>query len=331
MEYDLKVPKGISLKGELVSPEDAKKGGDYYCPGCQQRLVLRKGQVNRAHFTHPATSECSGETILHKTAKLLIAEVVNKFIENEISPVIDRTCKTCTTVTKQSLPATLTSAQLERKLSSGFIVDVALMIGDEIVSGIEIKVTHEVDEHKQTNIGLPFLELLADDVINDPMFWIPSIDAYQEYECPCCEKNKKVYWNYLKQISRETNVCLPTSIFRAATRECFRDNCKTEFLIFDWPGRINGNPPPEEKPHTIQYRYSKTTKETTWVDTCPACKTIVGAFFYKSLCLREEPSQFTDESYRLDMTEIATWFMASGWPSYTDRVMALIKASESEL
>jgi hypothetical protein len=41
----LKVPLAFNENGQIVKPEDARKGTNYICPGCGDKLTLRKGNV----------------------------------------------------------------------------------------------------------------------------------------------------------------------------------------------------------------------------------------------------------------------------------------------
>jgi competence CoiA-like predicted nuclease len=63
----------------LVRSEPATKGQPFACPGCGDPLVFRAGEVRARHFAHRATGICTSETVLHATAKRLVAESVARF------------------------------------------------------------------------------------------------------------------------------------------------------------------------------------------------------------------------------------------------------------
>ncbi len=313
---DLTVPMARNHAGQMVSPECAEKGNTYTCPSCEITLVLRKGERNRVHFSHPHNSTCSNETILHKIAKYLIVEVITDFSSTGISPIIIRKCPHCLNETNEQLSEHITSAAIEKTLSTGFKVDVAIYVEKIITAAIEIKHTHAVGDEKQQTIGLPFLELLAQDVLENSVVWKPNLDEFPSFECQDCLETKQIFWKYLNSLSRITKISLPRAHFRATGFTCWNEACLAEYLVFDWPERKEGKEPPViDRPSTIQYRYSKTTGSKSWVNTCPQCKKMLGEFYWPALC--DERSVDTQESYQTDMLDLAIRYVSSGWPSYS--------------
>lgn len=65
-------------QGELVTPDDTRleMGAQCGCTciGCDEPLILRRGEKNRWHFAHRAGTSCGGETYIHKVVKAWIAE-----------------------------------------------------------------------------------------------------------------------------------------------------------------------------------------------------------------------------------------------------------------
>ena len=316
----LKVPLGKDDQGGLINPEHAIKEERYRCPSCLDDLVLRKGVKKVPHFSH-SSNTCSQESILHITAKYLIAEVCNDYLKTGIPPNIKRQCPTCTTRTTQSLETIdFDKVLVEKKLKTGFIADVALLKEEQVTCVLEIKATHAVDDHKKSSLGTPFLELNAVDVIASSMVWSPIQDTLSTFECLSCTDANTRYWRYLQSVAKDTKCWLPKgNIFRVTGFECWRDECKTEFLVFDWPKSHEGREPPEKRPHTLKYRVSKMAGTSYWANCCPSCDSIVGEFYLPPLC--SEESVDTQESYTYDMSELARRFDGSGWPSYTEKAM----------
>lgn len=61
--------------GTRVIAVDAVRGVDYFCPECNEQVILKRGAVKIAHFAHRHDSTCSytaEETELHRRAKLEI-------------------------------------------------------------------------------------------------------------------------------------------------------------------------------------------------------------------------------------------------------------------
>jgi competence CoiA-like predicted nuclease len=72
MSLELLVPVALDNNRSLIKPESAEKGNNYFCPACGEPVILKKGDVRVPHFAHKISETCNQETIIHKTAKLLI-------------------------------------------------------------------------------------------------------------------------------------------------------------------------------------------------------------------------------------------------------------------
>ena len=81
-----RIPMGaIDFENNYVSPSDALKGKTYKCIECNNRVILRKGDIRIHHFAHyTQTNTCNyydhpNESQIHKDAKLLLAKLlINK-------------------------------------------------------------------------------------------------------------------------------------------------------------------------------------------------------------------------------------------------------------
>jgi len=63
---------------EYVLPYKADKNKNYKCIGCQQKVILKKGNIRKCHFAHHSQTQCSyyehpNESELHKEAKYKLA------------------------------------------------------------------------------------------------------------------------------------------------------------------------------------------------------------------------------------------------------------------
>lgn len=72
-----------NANGELIqayqaSKQKDKNGEEYYCPACNGKLVLKKGNIMIAHFAHHQHADCAifseGETLPHLKGKQLLLE-----------------------------------------------------------------------------------------------------------------------------------------------------------------------------------------------------------------------------------------------------------------
>lgn len=185
---DLLVPAGLTAAGELVKPTEAVKGLVYLCPVCRSELIIRRGPINRPHFAHRAEFTCSSESILHQTAKLMIAQA----IKGDELPVIRRICAECHQIYKQPLPRDrVDQVKLEYPFR-GFVLDLALLNRGEVVAAIEINVTHGIGGRKAQDLRIPFLELSGQDVVDQPLTWYPLIDRFLPGHCPKCQRKKRL-------------------------------------------------------------------------------------------------------------------------------------------
>lgn len=72
-----------TFSGEYCRPGNASKDKSYKCAECDQRVILRKGEIRRPHFAHYSKRECSyyehpNESQIHKDAKYRMAEILKK-------------------------------------------------------------------------------------------------------------------------------------------------------------------------------------------------------------------------------------------------------------
>jgi hypothetical protein len=156
-----RVPVARDARGRLVTPEEASRGGVHACPACEGVVDLHAGGKKRRHFHHRATT-CSAETALHAAAKLLVARAVEGWLSGGPPVVFDRCCaaRGCAARTRQPIPRKVARVELEHRLASGHVVDVALLASGVAlpVAAVEIVVTHEVDEEKTREMGVPWIE-----------------------------------------------------------------------------------------------------------------------------------------------------------------------------
>lgn len=85
----------------------------------------------------------------------------------------------------------------------------------------------------------------------------------------------------VEKIAQDTDVKLPSGYgYRYAPYTCWK--CGTEIVVFKWcHGRIEGEieKPPVPIPRTIQERYTSTSDETYWANTCIHCDSVQGDWF----------------------------------------------------
>jgi hypothetical protein len=165
------VPLGIDPAGTPVRPALAQKKVVYRCPGCSEELILKKGTVRVPHFSHHGDSNCNPETMLHKAGKAVISNVIANMVKGlGLFPLLSW-IHGCGQPYSGTFPGNATGSQEEYRLPSGRVLDVAVFFGDGNIFGVEIYVTHLVDDEKKSVLELPWIELDAKQLIEDPLNW----------------------------------------------------------------------------------------------------------------------------------------------------------------
>jgi len=120
--------------------------------------------------------------------------------------------------------------------------------------------------------------------------------------------------NTVEKIAQDTDVTLPSGYgYRYAPYACWK--CDKEIIVFKWcHGRIEGEieEPPAPIPKTIKERYTSTSDETYWANTCPHCDSVQGDWF---LSVEPDSPFFTlheiedsKESFDNDMVSVAEYY-----------------------
>lgn len=309
---NVKISYAFDAKGQLIKIDDAEKKGKYYCPLCNNPVIVRKGDIRVHHYSHKISEICSQESAIHKIAKLLIQKLISDWKKGSISaPIINRTCFVCNKPIPQPLPDKVEKAELEVKLSNGSIVDVVLLGSDIPLAGIEVRVSHKVDEIKKNSLPIPFIEVDGFRIIENQNPIDLLVDYFNPITCNKCKKILNTFNARSKKVSEDSKIPIPETFYRYAIIRCWK--CGKKILVFTWPNQssFDQNPPQRnQKPKTIQYRFSKTVKDYYWVNCCPYCNMIQGDFF-----LYHDPnSPFfcfncgddTVEDFRKDMMIIAS-------------------------
>ena len=82
MATQIQYPYALDEDNTLVFIDDVVKENRYdhyyHCPNCGGEMLPRLGEHNRHCFAHAGNQKCSGESYLHKAAKLLLASRFNE-------------------------------------------------------------------------------------------------------------------------------------------------------------------------------------------------------------------------------------------------------------
>ncbi len=283
--YALAVPVAFSADGSLVRPHQAREGRHYRCPGCDAKVVLRSGKLRRPHFAHGGGDGCSTESTLHRAAKHQILQVIEEWKDGAgPQPCMSRPCPRygCDGGIVQDVPHDITHAAAEVRLEDGSIADVVLFRGTDAAVAIEILVTHAVGSQKVERLSVPWMELLAVDVLDRPYWWSLSQDGLQPFVCPACAKRYESATRALSEIQGRTlaiakrlGLRLPASPpYYSVAHDCWR--CGSGMVAFVWPGGggHGDRRPPAPIPASVQHR--ATDAGDYWANCCPSCSAVQG-------------------------------------------------------
>ena len=282
---ELKVPFGERPDGALISVESARRNEQYRCPSCYEVLVLKAGEERIKHFSHPANTTCSQESILHLTAKKLLVQAIRLHAGGDAGGkiLLSQECQDCGDPFSRPLPErTFTSAALEYKLES-YYVDVIAFQNEKPRLAIEVRATHAVDAKKATELPLYWIELLATDVLARPNEWRPIASRLKSKSCKSCSEKVAEILELAEKYQIDSSCFTPLHLsggkpFVAAAETCFK--CKERIPVFWWRGvPFAETAPPSPHPHTIKFRFSKTHGEKYWANTCPNCNRLQGDHF----------------------------------------------------
>jgi ATP-dependent DNA helicase DinG len=182
-------------KARLVEPShdlpraSGLPGDDAYeCPACQGELRLPKGKKLPPYFAHNAGQDlvCTEAQVLAHTAKLLLVQTVNDWVNGRgDAPRITRHCGRCRRLKIVAPPENTAQAQA-MNTSGPLRYDVVLIdgVGRELLA-LQVRVRKKAEQ-----IGMPWAELVASEVLKDPLFWRPVDWGNLEpiASCEHCEK-----------------------------------------------------------------------------------------------------------------------------------------------
>lgn len=69
----------------------------YFCPECNEPLIVKKGNIRQHHFAHKNNTGCSGtgEGYLHKTFKKMLFEILRNNIFSNTPIIVNFQCNIC--------------------------------------------------------------------------------------------------------------------------------------------------------------------------------------------------------------------------------------------
>ncbi len=291
-----KIPYGINTKAELVSAKDAIKKENYFCPKCNLKLILRKGESRRHHFAHKTENildeKCDYYTATHKIAILIIINRIKSFLNHQGElPKIKRKClnPACNEEIIYEISDDIIDVFEEYKIDR-LSLDVCLKFKKDLF-GIEVFHTHKVDDIKVEKLNIPWIEVNAEDVLKNSDLFLCIRDRIDtaEFICSTCRSTLTIYeidhllkreeqkiqnrekLHEIKKLASEHNFHLPSSPpYEYDMIVC--KSCKNKIVILKWEGSYRQDPPPEPIHDSIRSHDSKIlNKLKYYVNICYLC------------------------------------------------------------
>lgn len=231
----LRLPFGVR-DGLLIHISDAPSGlaCNCLCPACGKPLVAKKGSSRLHHFAHARDANCAFavETALHLAAKAILEQkgrITLPAVEANVYSVHH------SVVLSPEQTYTLDRVLVERRVGA-IIPDVLAYVRGRAI-GIEVRVSHAVDEsklHHFRTLGLSAIEI---DLSNAPRtFLLEELEALVVGPGP----HKKWLFNAASERKREE--ILSSGRFFPAVRRGFAihvDGCPIQARV--WRGRVYAN------------------------------------------------------------------------------------------
>ena len=132
----------------------SKRGGPYYCFGCDQEMVARLGEVNVHHFAHKSqwTTRCDPEHALHRAAQVNILEGFSDAVKKHRPYCAGFPCvgKGCANVVKFNIATSGARIVAEQSAVRGTRADLVVCCPDETGATrvqliFEVVVTHDLE------------------------------------------------------------------------------------------------------------------------------------------------------------------------------------------
>ncbi len=273
---------GVRNDGKLVSVENSSKKEKYRCIQCNEILTVRAGEVYRKHFSHLSNSNCTAESIEHKTAKRLIVQVLDESSKNKI--ILNTRCPICKREKDISIDSSKIRYAHEEYTIGKFKCDVVGGYKGLDVLAIEILKTHAVDIGKATGLTkqIDWIELKAEDVLENPYMWKSQQQGWKtnEFQCDECEKRSMERSKHEIEVRRVCNRWdIPPkdyeNYYHVHIDNCRR--CGEQVPWFSYLGKEDryryDSPPPDPKPWTYAFRPSIEKKgKPYWHTHCPNCE-----------------------------------------------------------
>ena len=202
-------PKTIQYPMAYVKPygpvhiDEAKPRDLYFCLGCDQQMITRKGDIRRHHFAHkPPFTYCDSNNALHETAKANICRGFIQASESGEKYELSFPCQACGNPIKADITELGACIASERSVVPGTRSDLVVMkqngVDPRVI--IEIVVHHDLEpgtKQKYENSRIPVVKIgptweTVSELLRDARgYQALNITEPRCQECTAREKKRK--------------------------------------------------------------------------------------------------------------------------------------------
>ncbi len=223
----------LASDGSVADPKTAPKlERAYRCFDCGEYVHVRRGEVRKPYFAHYAERPhpCNAETIAHEAAKRkLVAFLQQGTPEFELLLICQGYIDTfgdiepCPDEARLERPLRVSDfdyAGVEVSVGS-YRLDAAACLKGQVVFGLEVYQSHLVDAPKRaalTAAKLPWAEVYADAVLEQPQPWQVISSSFGPYQCESCVE-REVQARAERHRREEAEAARREAYRRAAERE----------------------------------------------------------------------------------------------------------------
>lgn len=147
---------------------------------------------------------------------------------------------------------------------------------------VSVVMEREIRQGRDPEMSIPWMELLADDILRQPLWWRPVRQQMKPIICRACKSHFEHIVTVCKtwHIAREQYGVLksPDTVTEPYIADVhFCHLCHHEVPVFWWAGApYAAEEPVAPRPWTIKKRFSKRMRGDYWANTCARCGAIIG-------------------------------------------------------
>lgn len=162
----------------------------------------------------------------------------------------------------------------------------ALVLPDDATPGQPFRRPGCVSERKADRLEIPWMALLAEDVMERPYWWVAAQDGLRPFRCPACSRRDARRSGELNAVTARARLLAaqegwplpPSPPYRFVSHHCWR--CSSAMVVFLWPGGggHSRQRPPEPIPASLRHRVTDGWGDY-WANCCPRCSAVQGDYY----------------------------------------------------